>query len=541
MNIAVFAVRFIIPVLLIVLLFSCVKNMFKIGKRHPILRLVMEPNGAEFNITCAESAIGRSRICDVRINVPSVSRRHAVLTYIEDVGVKISQVGNCKIRVNNKKVDGFTYLNLGDVIEMGGVQLKVCNPKFEDISSGKKPTVKGVIFQAVLLSIVQLLMLFEFVAHYGKDIPAAIPVSFTTLIAGQWIYLIINKFKGNLQIEIMGFLLTSFGFSVAASAFPSSLFKQLVCAVLGFAVFVAFGFVFKNIELTMKMRYFIGAAAILMFAYNILFGKEINGAKNWIEIGSFTIQPSELIKFAFIFAGAATLERLLSTRNILLFLAYSGICIGALFLMRDFGTASIYFVTMLIIAYMRSGDIKAIAFIVAAAGIGAALIIKAMPYVANRFAAYRHAWELASGKGYQQTRTMIAIASGGLFGLGGGEGNLDRVAAADTDLVFGILCEEWGLIAALCAALCFVIFAVYSLRCTPRTNSSYYAIAACAASGLFLFQISLNIFGSTDLLPLTGVTMPFISNGGSSMIASWALLSFIKAVGTQVIKEADVG
>ena len=107
----------------------------------------------------------------------------------------------------------------------------------------------------------------------------------------------------------------------------------------------------------------------------------------------------------------------------------------------------------------------------------------------------------------------------------------------DTDLVFGILCEEWGMIVAFSAVACFVIFALYSLSRVAFTNSAYFAIAACSAAGLWLFQISLNIFGSTDLLPLTGVTLPFISNGGSSMISSWLLLSFIKAIGQNTLKE----
>ena len=126
---------------------------------------------------------------------------------------------------------------------------------------------------------------------------------------------------------------------------------------------------------------------------------------------------------------------------------------------------------------------------------------------------------------------MIAIGSGGLLGVGGGNGNLDRVAASDTDLVFGIVSEEWGLLVALCCSACLLIFAAWAIRCAPRACSAYYSIAACAAGGMFLFQAALNIFGSTDLLPLTGVTFPFISNGGSSMVASFAMLAFFKAAG----------
>ena len=239
----------------------------------------------------------------------------------------------------------------------------------------------------------------------------------------------------------------------------------------------------------------------------------------------------------FIFTTAATLQNLLSKRNLILFLGFSGVCMGALVLMRDFGTCAIFFVTALIILYMRSGNVKIIGLITGVVGAGAVLVAKFVPYVTRRFATYRHAWEFAADKGYQQTRTMIAIASGALLGVGGANGKLKYIAAADTDLVFGMLVGEWGMIFAFCTIACFVIFAIYSLTSISYTNSAYFAIAAVSAAGLWIFQISLNIFGSTDLLPLTGVTLPFISNGGSSMISSWLLLSFIKAIGKNTLKE----
>ena len=127
--------------------------------------------------------------------------------------------------------------------------------------------------------------------------------------------------------------------------------------------------------------------------------------------------------------------------------------------------------------------------------------------------------------------------------MGIGQGNLSNVSAADTDLVFGMVAEEFGLIFALCSALMFALFMVYSALCIPRTRSIYYAVTSCAAAGIYIFQATLNIIGSLDLLPLTGVTLPFISNGGSSMIAAWMLLAFIKCGGTEFVsinrKEAE--
>ena len=128
---------------------------------------------------------------------------------------------------------------------------------------------------------------------------------------------------------------------------------------------------------------------------------------------------------------------------------------------------------------------------------------------------------------------MMCIASGGLLGLGAGNGWLKYVAAADTDLVFAFVSEEWGLIVAVTLVCAIVVLGVFVLRSCAVGRSSFYTIGACAAVAIFMTQTILNVFGTMDLLPLTGVTFPFLSNGGSSMLSSWGLLSFIKAADTR--------
>ena len=107
------------------------------------------------------------------------------------------------------------------------------------------------------------------------------------------------------------------------------------------------------------------------------------------------------------------------------------------------------------------------------------------------------------------------------------------MAAADTDLVFGVLSEEWGLIIAVLAILSIVTLGIFAVRSIKAGRSAFYTIAACAATTLMIFQTILNVFGSVDILPLTGVTFPFVSNGGTSMIVSWGMLAFLKAADTR--------
>ncbi len=123
--------------------------------------------------------------------------------------------------------------------------------------------------------------------------------------------------------------------------------------------------------------------------------------------------------------------------------------------------------------------------------------------------------------GYQQSRTLTYTASGGFFGTGLGEGYLHNVAAGNSDLVFGMMAEELGLLLAVITALSMVLWIFYARTDVTRSRSTFYSISACAAAGILVFQ--------SLLIPLTGVTLPFISAGGSSMLSVWGMVAFIKA------------
>ena len=307
---------------------------------------------------------------------------------------------------------------------------------------------------------------------------------------------------------------------------------KLISALI-LVLFLLLGWYLRDLRRAVKLRYLMGIAAVALFAVNLAIAGVSHGARNWISVFGFSFQPSELIKVAFVYVGAATLDRLLTRRNLYGFILFSGFCLVCLAAMRDFGTAAIFFVAFLVIAYLRSGDFATLSLICGGVAFAGMMVVRFKPYIANRFAVWGHVWEDASGAGYQQTRTMSAAASGGLIGVGAGDGWLHNVAAADTDLVFGMLCEEWGLIIALLAVCALVTLAVFAVRCTKAGRSSFYTIAACAAMSLLVFQSVLNIFGAVDLLPLTGVTLPFVSHGGSSMLSAWGLLAFLKAADTR--------
>ena len=261
-----------------------------------------------------------------------------------------------------------------------------------------------------------------------------------------------------------------------------------------------------------------------------MLGTNSYGSTNWIRIGPLSVQPSEFVKIAFIFVGTSTLDRLQTKKNIGEFLIFTGACIGLLALMPDFGMALILFATFLIIAFMRSGSVRTIALVLAGAVLAVLVVLTVKPYVLDRFMGWGHVWEhINDNLGYSQTRTLTYLASGGLFGVGLGNSYMAPVFAADSDLVFGLLCEQQGLLLGLVILLAFVLWVFYARSDVTRSRSTFFSIAACAAAGMLLFQTALNVYGATDVLPLTGVTLPFISSGGSSLISVWGMMAFLKA------------
>ena len=401
------------------------------------------------------------------------------------------------------------------------------------------------LFLLLLMTAFQIFCAIQILTNGGEDIvKGTIIAVFALYITVEWTYFIV--FAGFLrrksfEVELIAFFLSGIGLALTTSVYPNKAYTQLIAILLGLGVFIVLLWILSDIDRVVKLRMPVAILSIAALVFTLIFAKNINGARNWIVIGNglLSIQTSEIVKVAFIFVGAATLETLQSTKLLTKYIIFAVTCVGLLFIMKDFGTALIFFFTFVIIAFLRSGDIKTIFLICAGALIGGIGVLTFKPYVANRFNSYRHIWEFADTKGYQQVRLLIYSVSGGLFGLGLGNGKLRGIYASTEDLAFGMVCEEFGIIIAFTVLLTFVALVVYSIRYSVASRSSFYSIAACAASALLLFQTALHVFGATDLLPWTGVTLPFISRGGSSMMCCWGLVALIKAIDVKTYKRYD--
>lgn len=533
--------RLVMIVLAWIVVARCIRSLYvdrKDGELWGVLTLV---NGARYELRHWESIIGRARYADIRLNFACVSRSHATLQR-DDKGrwllYPISE--SSRTSVNGERISEATEVHFGDTLSFNGIEMFFFPASVQDLQEQEKHRARpggGVSQRQTLwvLTLFQGMTLAHFmISDDGQRLLKIMP-AFALLIAATWgLYFLYRLFhRAAFELETLAFFLCTVGFAVIAAHAPSSLFKQFAALCIGLLLFLALSVAMRSLDVAVKCRWPLAAAACALLTFNLLFGQKLFGAKNWVAIGPLSFQPSELVKVAFVFAGAATLDRLFSKRNLIFTAVFSCFCVGCLALMSDFGTALIFFIAFLTIAFLRSGDLPSVVLLTAAAGAGGWVILKFKPYIARRFAVWRHVWEHTDAGGYQQSRTMAAIADGGLFGKGPEDSWLRKIGAANTDLVFGVVSEEFGLLLALAvvaAILAMTFFAVYSIR---NARSSFYVIAACAAATMLAFQSCLNIFGATDLLPLTGVTLPFVSMGGSSMMSCWALLAFLKAADTR--------
>lgn len=532
--------RFVAPVLAIIILWRCARPLLRFRREPETWAWLVLPDGHQLPVTHWENIIGRSRGCDIIVDLSTVSKNHAVLTRYDDGSWSLTDIGSRgAVRVNGRKVS-VCALEYGDVISLGGVEMKLVPTTAEEVEEQNDARTTPAEMASpgltlFLLTVFQLFTALQFWMTSDADDAAASVMGFLALMGIQWFLFCILKImrRSSFEVETLAFFLSTIGLAVIASDRAANINKQLICIAGGILIYLLIGWSLRDLNRAKRFRYMAAVAGMLLLAVNLVFGQEINGARNWIAIGPMPFQPSELVKLCFIYVGASTMDRIVTRRNLLSFIIYSAIICAALALMNDFGTALIFFVAFLVIAFLRSGSFATVTLACAATGFAGVMAVRFRPHILTRFASWGHAWEFAQTGGYQQTRAMMCIASGGLLGLGAGNGWLKYVAASDTDLVFAFVCEEWGVILGVLMVAAIIVLGVFVVRSCLVGRSSFYTIGACAAVAIIMTQTILNVFGTMDLLPLTGVTFPFLSNGGSSMLSSWGLLAFIKAADTR--------
>lgn len=341
----------------------------------------------------------------------------------------------------------------------------------------------------------------------------------------QWLMLLAYVLAGKkgFSLEALLFFLCSIGIAVVLAVKPGETAKQAAAVALGVAVYLS---VLRLLSKRgRKTVYFIAALGILLPVLTLIFGREYYGAKSWVVIGPVSVQPSEISKIFFVYAGAMFSGQ--GKRGLGLLILYTAAICVCLIGMNDYGSAAVFFTAFLTMALLSGGVTAALGL--GAAGVG--LAAWRMPaHALRRIALWRHIWQYPLSGGYQQTRGLMCICAGGFFGLGIGAGKMGRIFASDSDFVFATVCETWGMLVAVLPLMGLALLLVFSVKMAGE-GGTVPVIAGCSAAAILGVQGALNVLGTVDLLPMTGVTLPFVSNGGTAMVASWGLAAFIKAMG----------
>ncbi len=532
--------RYVVPCVTVLLLLRCWIPLVTFKREPEIWAWLQLADGKKIPITHWENVIGRSKSSDIQIDVATVSRNHAVLTRYDDGSWTITDADSKSgVKVNNRKVQ-IRALNEGDTISIGGVEMELIPiSKRQELLQAQLRSKASSGFDSVLnlllLTILQGMACLAFLLSGNSEQYLSYILGFCGIALAQWVLFLfyVSIRRSSFAVETIAFFLCTMGMGAICTVAPEEALKQLISMALGIVIFLALGWSLRDLERAKRIRYLAVVAGVGFLVITLLFGKEHYGAKAWLEIGGMSLQPSELSKVCFVYAGASAMDRIMNKRNLILFIAYSVLICGCLALMNDFGTALIFFCAFLVIAYMRSGSVGTIGLAITALGFAGVIALKIAPHALNRFSAWRHVWEDPLGKGYQQTRALMCISSGGMLGMGPNRGYLKNIFAADSDIAFATISEEWGLIVAVSMVLCIVVLALFALRSARVARSSFYTIGSCTAASVLLIQTILNALGTVDILPFTGVTFPFLSNGGTSMIGAWGLLAFVKAADTR--------
>ena len=496
-----------------------------------------------------ENLIGRKKTADVVLDFATVSKNHAVLSRQRDGSWTVRDIGGRGgVEVNGTPVRS-GEVAYGDVLSFGGLEMTLEpvskeEAKLQSLARTRAGKGHSPGLTLILLTLLQAMVVLSF--FFCRVEPRTkILTAFGILALIEWLLFFAQKLihRSGYEVETIAFFLMTMGLAVAGSANASNLYKQLISMGIGLAIFLTLGACLRDLETAEKLRYVAAVFGIVLLLANLVLGARINGSKNWIYIGSFSFQPSELVKVCFVLAGASTMDMIVTRKNLLLFVLYTLFIGGCLVVLNDFGTAAIFFIGFLAIALLRSSSYPSIALVFVGVGLAAVMVltvvlaVRHFPHVGERFSGYGHIWDhMSDNKGYQQTRALICISSGGLFGLGPGQGWLRNMAgegASDTDLVFAFVSEEWGLLLAATMIFALAALGLFVVRSARLGRSSFYTIAATASVSILLAQAILNFFGTVDFLPLNGVTFPFVSNGGSSMMCCWGLLAFLKACDTR--------
>ncbi|MDE6829945.1 MAG: FtsW/RodA/SpoVE family cell cycle protein, partial [Lachnospiraceae bacterium] len=306
--------------------------------------------------------------------------------------------------------------------------------------------------------------------------------------------------------------------------------KQYVIAAGGIAICLAVPVIIRKFKKLSEWRNLYAVAGIASLAVVVVVGQVSYGAKLGFTIGGISIQPSELVKIVFVFFVASSFKMSLEFRNIVITTALAAFHVLILVVSKDLGAALIIFVVYLAMLYVATHQFL---YVAAGAGAGSAASVAAyylFGHVRTRVVVWKDPFANYDNGGYQVAQSLFAMGTGGWFGMGLFQGMPENIPVADEDFIFSAISEELGLIFALCMILVCVSCYVMFLNIAMQLHDMFYKMVALGLGTCYIFQAFLNIGGVTKFIPSTGVTLPLVSYGGSSLLSTLIMFAIIQGL-----------
>ncbi|MBV8724330.1 MAG: FtsW/RodA/SpoVE family cell cycle protein [Candidatus Eremiobacteraeota bacterium] len=362
-------------------------------------------------------------------------------------------------------------------------------------------------------------------------------------LALAWVLLAPTTTVRDDMLPALAVVLAGLGLAIVARLSPLLAQKQELWLIVSLALAIAAGPAFATFRRFAAYKYLWVLASLVLFVLLLVFGKEVNGARLWIKLGPIEYEPIELIKLFIVFFLAAYLAetadvianaRPWSLRANLKYLGPLligwGSSMAILVLQRDLGMATLLlatFATMLAVATRRLDIVLfgALLFVV-----GAFWAVHHYPYVQTRIAVWRNPFADPLGAGYQSSQAYYSLAAGGLVGSGYRLGHPQFIPDVATDYVYAAFAEEFGIIGAIALLAIFLDMVRRMFAVGLEQPDLYSKLLATGLGATLGFQVVIIVAGVIGLLPLTGITLPFISYGGSSLVANFLLVALVWAM-----------
>ena len=305
---------------------------------------------------------------------------------------------------------------------------------------------------------------------------------------------------------------------------------QIILAAAAMVLCIFVPLIIEKFRILEKMGWYFAAIGIVFLMLVFVIGVEKYGSRNWISVGGIAIQPSEFVKILYVFFMASLLSQTTKFKHIVIISAVAAVHVVILVAEKDLGAALIYFVTYIFVLYVATTKVQYLGAGLAGGTLASIVAYHLFSHVRTRVQAWRDPWAEIRGGGYQGAQSLFAIGTGGFIGMGLGKGLPGSVPVVESDFVFSAISEELGGVFAICLIMVYLSSYIMFVNIAMKMKKQFYKLTAFGLSVVFIFQVFLCVGGVTKFIPSTGVTLPLISYGGSSIVTTIIIFSVIQGM-----------